>query len=323
MNPDVVRAVDKLTADGLLETEVAHRLRRVAQRELVSLRAELRAVLYVGVLALTGGTGLLVYENLDRIGPLTILLGLWLATSLAALFSVRHLPPFSWKTAESPHLAFDYVLLLAVLLLGSSLAYSEVHFTALGERWPWHLFVVSLVALVASVRGDSRVVFGVALSTFAAWRGVSLGLLERGLWSHTSVFDATVINALLCGSLFVLVGHLTARFDLKAHFEPVAVHMGWLLVLGAIVAEGNTRTFGGLLWALAALAVGASLAAWTLWKKRPLLFAFGVVVAYIALSTLVLREVHDDILVFFWFAASATFAVVGLLVASRRFGERE
>ncbi len=323
MNPDVVRAIDELTAGGLLGPEVGHRLRRVARRELVSVRAELRAVLYLGVLALTAGTGLLVYENLDRIGPLAILLGLWTATGLAALFVLRHLPPSSWKMVESTHLAFDYVLLLAVLLLGSSLAYSEVHFTTLGELWPFHLLVLSLVALVASVRGDSRVVFGLALSTFAAWRGVSLGLLERRLWSHAALVDSTVVNSLLCGALFILVGHLTVRFDRKAHFEPVAVHLGWMLVLGAIVAEGGNDSSRELVFALVALLVGAALSGWSVWRRRPLLFAFGVVAAYIGLSMLVLRVVHMGELVFFWFAASTALAVVGLLVVSRRFGTQE
>jgi hypothetical protein len=38
---------------------------------------------------------------------------------------------------------------------------------------------------------------------------------------------------------------------------------------------------------------------------------------------LVLRVVHMGELVFLWFAASAALAVVGLLVASRRFGTQE
>lgn len=322
MNPDVVRAVDVLEADGRLPPEVAHRLRRVARRELVSVRAELRAVLYAGVLAVTAGASLLVYQNLDHIGPLTITLGLWTATGLAALFVARHMPPFSWKPAESPHLAFDYVLLLAVLLLSSALAYSEIHFTTLGERWPWHLLLVSLVAFASGVRGDSRVVFGLALSTFAAWRGVSLGRIERGLWSHSRL-DATATNAILVGLLFVALGHLAARWDRKAHFEPVAVHMGWLLVFGAVLAQIDPSETKGLAFTFLALLGGATLASWCLWRKRPLLFGLGVLSAYVAVSALVLRAVHGDEIVFLWFTASAAFMVAGLLVASRRFGVRE
>ena len=49
MNPDVVRAVDDLTAKGILPTETAPRLRRIAAGELISVRRELEILLYFGV----------------------------------------------------------------------------------------------------------------------------------------------------------------------------------------------------------------------------------------------------------------------------------
>ena len=182
---------------------------------------------------------------------------------------------------------------------------------------------MSLVAFVAGVRGDSRVVFGLALGTFAAWRGVSLGMMESRLWSSRPALDATVANAILVGLLFVVLGHLAIRFDRKAHFEPVAVHTGWLLVCVAVGTRVDPDEPAGLVFALLAVVGGAALASWCLWRRRPLLFGLGALSAYVGVSALVLEVVHADALVFLWFTVSAALMVVGLLLASRRFGARE
>ena len=57
MNPDVVRAVDALRRAGVLPPSEAPRLSRVAAGDLVSVRDELRALLYLGVLITVAGVG--------------------------------------------------------------------------------------------------------------------------------------------------------------------------------------------------------------------------------------------------------------------------
>jgi len=60
VNPDVVRAIASLRAGGVLSTGQAAFFDRVARRGLVSVRFEIRTLLYVGVLLLTSGVGVLV-----------------------------------------------------------------------------------------------------------------------------------------------------------------------------------------------------------------------------------------------------------------------
>jgi hypothetical protein len=83
MNPDVADAIPRLAESGVLPPDAAPRLLRVARGELLSVHWELRALLYVGVLLVTGGVGLLVKENLDRIGPVAIAAGIGLAAAAA------------------------------------------------------------------------------------------------------------------------------------------------------------------------------------------------------------------------------------------------
>ena len=313
MNPDVAAAVERLHTAGTLTPEQASLLGRVARGELVSVRSELRVLHYGGVLAVMAGVGLLVRQNLDRIGPVAIAVFLWTAAVLALVWAARHAPPFTWDESPSAHLAFDYILLLGVLLTGAALAYVEVQFTPLGAQWRHHLLLVGLFAAAAAVRGDSRVVAALALTTLAAWRGVSASPLERAFW-RADEEAALRANALLTGLAFVVLGRVLVRFGRKAHFEPVATYLGWLLVLGALlsgITSGGTETA----FRLVSFAVGAGLAAIAYRGARFPLFGMGLVTAYIALSALVLDAMDSPLLAYLWFAGTGTAVLVGLLVA--------
>ena len=74
MNPDVAAAALHLGRDGVLTREQASLFGRVARDGLVSVRPELRALLYGGVLLAVAGVGLFLRENQDRVGPVAIAL---------------------------------------------------------------------------------------------------------------------------------------------------------------------------------------------------------------------------------------------------------
>jgi predicted membrane protein DUF2157 len=317
MNSDVADAIPRLVEAGMLPPDEAPRLLRVARGELLSVHWELRALLYVGVLLITGGVGLLVKENLDRIGPVAIAAGIGLAAAAALGWVIRVAPPFSWQEVPSPNLALDYVLLLGVLLAAADLAYVEVKFTPLGADWSWHLLIVAVFAALAAFRFDSRAVFSLALSTFAAWRGVSAARFGTDLW-WKGAEDAVRWNAIACGALFVVLGFSLKRTGRKAHFEPVAVTLGWLLILGALASGMDAQIWWP--WAVALLLAGLGLAAVAFLVRRFPLFAFGVAAAYAALSRLALDRTADT-LGCFWFFITPIPVIVGLILAQRRLKE--
>ena len=310
MNPDVAAAVDRLSADGVLTPRQAV-VGREARGLLLSVRAELRLLHYGGVLAVMAGVGVLVQENLDRIGPVVIASCLSSAAAAALVWALRHAPPFSWGESFSTHLAFDYILLLGVLLTGAALAYVEVQFTPLGAAWRHHLLLVAAVAAALAVRGDSRVVATLALTTFAAWRGVSASPLERAFWTGDGAVRA---NAMATGLLFVILGRVLVWTSRKAHFEPVGTYLGWLLILGAILSgidapDAKTAFRAGL------FVVGGGLAVLAYRAGRFPLFGMGLVAAYVGLSALVVSGAHDAALAYLWFAGTGIAVLAGLLVA--------
>ena len=135
-------------------------------------------------------------QNLDRIGPVAIVAALWLAAAIALLWALRHAPPFSWgRVCLRPTWPSTTSCCSGVLLTGAALAYLEVQFTPLGAAWSAHFLVMSLFAGALAVRGDSRMVAGIALSTFAAWRGVAASPLERAFWTSGGATGPLRLNA--------------------------------------------------------------------------------------------------------------------------------
>jgi Predicted membrane protein (DUF2157) len=315
VNPDVVEAIGRLRENGILSEAQAAPLSREARGDLVSVRLELRILLYLGVLLVTTGVGLFLKENHERLGPATIAALLGAAVAACLFYVRRRSPPFSWQSAGAPHIAADYVLLLGVVLLGSDLAYVETQFRLLGPEWPYHLLVVSVLCLVAAYRFDSRVVLSLALASFAAWRGVavSLAFATRPTGS-TSVVRA---NALACGAIFVAAGVLSVRLRRKPHFEGVWVTLGLSLFLGALVS-GAVAPPGSawLVWEIPLGVAAAIVMAVGYRLRRPLDFALGVLAAYIGLLRLLAAKLEGTPMLLV--VAVSSLAVIALLVRAQR-----
>ena len=318
MNPDVVAAIARLRADNILSAPQATLFNRVARRHLVSVRLEIRLLLYIGVLLLTSGVGVLVVEHQKEIGPLAIAGALSLGTLICLAWVVRTAPPFSWRSVESPNVAFDYILLLGVLLFASALGYVEAQFTVLGERWAHHLLIVGVIYFLAAYRWDSRTVLGLALTTLAAWRGVSMSLKAASSLAIGHGDDLRA-NAIAIGLIYVALAVLSVRLERKSHFEDVFGNTGLILLLGTLVSGVfNTVPWG--IWLAALLAVAAAVMWLAFGLGRSLYFAEGVVAAYLGL----LRPLfHMGMTVGFLLAALLGAGALALIImAHRRMIER-
>jgi hypothetical protein len=287
VNPDVVGAIASLRARGILSSEQAAFFDCVARRGLVSVRFEIRALLYAGVLLVTSGVGVLVAQHQDDIGPLAIATGIALAAAACLLWVMRRAALFSWAEVPSPSVAFDYVLLLGLLLVAADLAYMEVQFTVLGPRWPSHLLIVGGLYLLAAYRWDSRTALGLALTSLAAWRGLSIGLVPASL--GLGVAADLRASAIVLGALYTLAAGLSVRLARKAHFEEIFANAGLLLLLGGLLAGALDDGPAWSAWLLATLVVAAGVMAAAFRLRRSLYFAIGLVAAYIALVRLLFR----------------------------------
>ena len=319
-SPEVAEAIPKLVEKGLLAPDAAAPLLRSARGELLSVRGELRALLYFGVLAVVAGVSLLVKENLERIGPVTIAAAIGVAAAACLFWALSRALPFSWQRAESSDWSFDFLLLLGILLLGADLAYIEAKFTPLGDAWSYHLLFMSLVTGALAVRCDSRTSWSLALSTFAAWRGVAATTVAGGLAGGLASSEGVLrLNLMLCGLAFVAAGFAMRRFDLKRHFEPLTTFLGCLGLLAGLASLALDPAENWILWAIVFVAAAAGLAAVALKARRFGLFALGALGVYGGVTRLAFELIGEAGCGCFWFAGSSLGMIALLWIVQRRF----
>ncbi len=317
VNPDVAAAVERLRGEGVLTDTQSGLLGRVARREFVSVRPEIRAALYVGVLLVTSGVALFLKENHERIGPAAIGIAIALAAATCLGWASRRAAPFTWEEAASAHPAFDYVLLLGALLAVADLAYLEAQLKLLGPNWPWHLLAVAVFYLFLAYLFDSKMLLSLALAAFAAWRGIAVSLTGAALGAGDPA--RLRIEALACGALFVALGVAAARRQRKAHFEDVYVNAGLLLVFGGLLSGvfGDEGVRWGA-WLLALLLAAAAVGRAAFRAKRTLPFALTVVAAWLGLQRLVFEAVGAARGGALLLSAITAGAALILIVSSRR-----
>jgi hypothetical protein len=324
VNPDVVRAIASLKAGDVLSAEQAAFFARVARRGLVSVRFEIRTLLYVGVLLLTSGVGVLVALHQEEIGPLAIAGGIALTAAGSLIWVARRAAPFSWGEVPSPSVAFDYVLLLGLLLVAADLAYVEVQFTVLGPRWAYHLLIVGVVYLLAAYRWDSRTALGLALATLAAWRGLSVSLVPAMI--GPGVAADLRASAIALGALYVGAAVLSVRLARKPHFEEVFASTGLLLLLGGLLSGVLDDRQAWSAWLVAVLLTAGGVMAVAFRLGRSLYFAVALVAAYLALVRLLFEPFrygrHADSIPLLLAALLGSAGLAVIFWAHRRMRER-
>jgi hypothetical protein len=156
-----------LHADGVIDDDAAARALARDRGQIFSVHPELQATLYAGVLLVMSAVSIILARNVERIGPLTIVLAMALLAVACALPAVR-----ARHVGQPLSDASDYLLLLAVLLGSANLAYAERQFALLDACWSWHLLLLSVVHAALAYAFGSRLVLAASLASLAGWFGV-------------------------------------------------------------------------------------------------------------------------------------------------------
>jgi hypothetical protein len=186
----------ELRADGEIDAAAAARAVALERGTTFSVFEELRVALYASVAAVTSGIAILLHKNLDRIGPLTVLVALALAAAVCYGTALR-----TRMRGEIRSIGGDYVLLLGALIVSADLGYAESQFHWLGVHWAWYLLILAAVHAAAAYFLDSRLVLSAALTSLAGWFGVegNLSALLRldGMPGHAGA------QAILCAGVIL------------------------------------------------------------------------------------------------------------------------
>ena len=279
---------ENLHADGLISEESFEKIKQ--KQDLFSVHWELKTLLYLGVLLLTSGLGLLVYENIDTIGHQFVLAFIALICTGCFVYCFKAGYPFSSEKVKSPNTLFDYILLLGSTSFVIFIGYLQYEYKAFGTNYNLATLIPMVVLFFAAYYFDHLGILNMAIANLAVWMGVSV--TPKQLLLNSDFDSKTIIYTYLALGVILLAGaYITQRLNFKKHFKFSYQHYGVHVTFIALLAGYffYYPSAFAMLWMLALFAI-----AWVVFrdafKNHSFYFLLLVVLySYIAISSLVVR----------------------------------
>lgn len=294
MNSDLY---ETLFEEGCIRKETLDNIRDKRSRPLFSLHWELKTLLYLGVMLLSTGLGILIYKNIDTIGH-QVILAFIAATSLGCFYyCFRHKSPFKKEKVKAPSTLFDYLLLLACLSFLSFLGYLQFQYDIFGNNYGLATFIPMLVLFYVAYDFDHLGILSMAITNLGIWAGISVNPLT--LVSNIDQGGRPLIlTGIALGIFLIAAAFLSERFNIKKHFHFSYTHFGTQLTFIALL-YGYFYDFeqeGSILWVVLLFAFAWYIYRDALAHKSFYFVLLCVVYTYISFSAVVVRYLlkgHD------------------------------
>lgn len=231
-----IRMFGKLQQEGLISPESISKIQAAADTKLFSLHWELKTILYLGVLLLSGGLGILVYENIDTIGHQVILLAIALACAGSFYYCFKKKLPFAWGKVAAPNPFFDYVLLLGCLLFVTFITYLQAAYSVFSFHYGTATFIPLVVLFFSAYYFDHIGILSLAITNLAAWLGVNTSPMV--FFGELSLMNMHLImTGIILGAVLLLADYFTHFLRKKPHFGFTYRNFGThLFLLGCVSA---------------------------------------------------------------------------------------
>jgi len=287
----------ELHGAGLIDESAALRAAALERGSIFSVFEELRFALYAAVAAITAGIGLLVKDNLDRIGPITLIVVLALASAGCYATALR-----THRRGKERSIGGDYLLLLGALIISADLGYAESQFHWLGTEWQWYLLILAAFHGVTAYGLRSRLVLCTSIAALAAWFGIE-GRVATLFNAGSPRLLGT--HAIVCAVTLLVWRAANRRLggpeSFESVFENFAANIGFWGALALCLTPGARLLGLGLLAALAAASIfkalrsgeeifavyGTAYAALTLCSLEAQVIKYGLAVLLLELATVV------------------------------------
>lgn len=221
--------------DGLITPQQFEAVSHFEKAKPVSLHRDLRVLLYAGILLFITGLGIFIYENIDSIGHITVIILTGAGCLACFAWCFKHTPAFSLQKVQSPSVLFDYILLLGCLLLLTFTGYIQFRYHVFGNSWGLATFVPMVLLFLTAYYFDHLGVLSLAITNLAAWAGITvtpLQLLQANDFSSSHL----IYTGIALGGGLILIALTTAKTHFKAHFAFTYTNFGTHILLTSCLA---------------------------------------------------------------------------------------
>jgi hypothetical protein len=285
-------------------------LSSLARQDRISLYVEIHALLYVGVVATVAGCVWTFRDSLAALGHGAILSLFAALIGASFYYCFTRGGPYANDEVESPTVLLDYVLYFGCLMVAGMLAYLEVQMRVF-RGWETHLLLASIAFAVLAYRFDNRFVLSLALSTLAAYLGLTLDLFDAIRTHRLRVY------AMGYGVIVAAAGFALYRQGIKRHFLDVFLHVGanaFLLAALSGVPDPSAR----LLYLALLLPLAAALIYLGVRFERFAFVAYGTLYGYAGITAAILFRLGPTLGLFYLVSTGAA-VVIALAALARRY----
>lgn len=210
--------LNQILKDGHITEEQYKSIESFERNRLFSIHWELRIILYLGILLLSSGIGILVYLNIDTIGHQAILAAVGLACAACFYYIHKHKLPYTHQTVTHSSPFFDYVVLLGCLLFAVFIGYFQYQYSPFGDHYGVLVFIPTIVSFYLAYRFDHKGVLSIAITGLASTFGLSV--TPRQLIDGNDFSDLSVVfTALVLGLILAAWAWYSDKQNIKPHFS--------------------------------------------------------------------------------------------------------
>lgn len=312
----------KIFEANLINQHQFELLDSIDTNKIISLFYELRLMLYLGIMLLSTGIGYFAYQNLGKTGHIICMTLLCAGIIACFHYIIKYASPYSNNEVSVEHPYYDYILILASLLIIGLFGYVQVYFNLVHLLLNWSTLISAIVLLFMAYRYDNRGLLSMGITALSATFGIVISPVNwvKGEWLPTLNLYNTGI---FLGIALVTIGQISELKNIKRHFRFTYQNTGLLIFFIAGIAAIFDSNYP-ILYALLLL-LSSSIVIYYSWKYREFLFfLYSSLSGYVVLTYLLIKLVessHSDIwiLLVYFFPVSCAAYILFLIKNKRHF----
>ncbi|WP_221391812.1 DUF2157 domain-containing protein [Dyadobacter sp. NIV53] len=228
------KVLEKLRSKEIISDQQSTVIESYLANKLFSVHTELRSILYLGILLLSTGLGIIIYENIDTIGHQAIIAFIGTVTVACFFYSYKSIEPFSWQKVSSPNQYAGFTLLLGCTTFLILEGYIQFQYKFFGSKYGFAAFIPTVIFFIHAYRFDHKGVLSMAITGLASWLGLTIAPLSI-VTKNNFTDSKLIITAIVLGVSLIAASWLSDKKNLKKHFA-----FTYLLLGGNLAAIAST-----------------------------------------------------------------------------------
>jgi hypothetical protein len=284
------QAAQKLFNQNLITENQFKEIKAYRDLHIFSLNAELKLFLYLSVLLFTSGIGILIYENIDKIGHIAILSLLLMVIAVCFYYCFKNSKGFHKSETSFEHPVLEYLVLAGNILTCIFIGYLQFQYKPFGEHYGLATLVPTIISFFCAYYFDNKSVLTIGVTGLAAYVGLSVA--PQDLLNNNDFYESQNLSysAVILGVLLILWTIYSNRISLKTHFN--LIFLTFALHIISIAAISNLINYDTLTWIIFAVIMTSSI--YYFYKasydnKSMSLYVFMIVYGYIGANIFLFR----------------------------------